>query len=115
MLQSQPCLILIISLITFINKLHYSRDVTIFMISSIHLFEIINFAVPYPSIFLRVPACANEAATVNSNGIQSFSAHGLSFLVLGFTNSNPVFSNGSKSLTRNLKKSEKVCLLIVLF
>ena len=115
MLQSQPCLILIISLITFINKLHYSRDVTIFMISSIHLFEIIKFAVPYPTTFLRVPACATDAATVNSSGIQSFLAHGLSFLVLGFTNGNLVFSNDSKSLTRNLKKSEKVCLLIVVF
>ena len=51
----------------FFNKADFSRDSTIFMISFISLFEIINTAFPEPRILLRIPEPADDAASVNPN------------------------------------------------
>ena len=89
----------LIALLTpFINKPDYSSDLTIFAISSISLFEIINVVLPDPNIFLSLAASVAESAAVNPNGIKTLLANGLStFPIKG----NPVFSNGRKSLPEN--------------
>ena len=77
----------IVLLTPFISKPDYSRDLTIFMISFISLFEIINvvhFAkskgcVADQNIFSWIGASAVDAAAVNPNGIKTllgnFSVH----------------------------------------
>ena len=93
----------IVSLTPFNNNPESSRDLTIFKISSISSFEIIKivlllFALPDLKIFLCIPASAADAAAVNYNGIKTLLANGLITLLI---KGNPVFSVGSKSLSRN--------------
>ena len=66
--------------------------------SSISLFDIINVVVHEPKIFLCIPASAPDAAAVNPYGIKTLLADGL---ITYFTNGNPVFNNGPRSLPRN--------------
>ena len=71
-------LFLIVSLMPFISKPDSSRDLTIFMISFIPSFKIIDVVVckaksevrPDPNMFLWIAASAADVATVNSNGIK---------------------------------------------
>ena len=75
-----------------------SRDLTIFIISSISSFDVISVAVPGPEIFLCIPASTADAAAVNHDGIKTLLANGL---ITFFINGNPVFSNRPRSLPRN--------------
>ena len=68
------------------------------MISLIFFSEIINVVVPEPIIFWWIPASVADAATVNTNGIKTLSAKGLStFPVKG----NPVFIKDPKRLPKS--------------
>ena len=71
----------IVSLAPFNNKPESSRDLTIFIMSSISSFGIISVIVcfakskghlPDPKIFLCIPASPADAAAVNLNGIKHF-------------------------------------------
>ena len=87
----------------FINKSDSSRDLTIFMISSVSSFSIISAVVPDPKILLGMAACC-DAADVNPNGVKTLLADSLNtFPIKG----NPDSSNGPKGLPKNF--------LIVLF
>ena len=86
------------------NKPDSSGDLTIFMISFISSFEVINVVIPDPNNFLRIAGSVADAASVNPTRIKTLLAYGLSTF---FIKGNPVFSNGPKSLLR--------ILLIVLF
>ena len=87
----------------------------IFMISFISSFEIINIVVcevkskgrPDPNIFLWIAASvADAAAVVDRNGIKTLLGNGFSTFPI---NGNPVFSNGRKSLTKNLPDCPILC------
>ena len=75
--------------------------------SSISSFNIISVVVhaledkgrPDPKIFLCIPASAAYAAAVNPKGIKTLLAKALITL---FISGNLVFSNGPRSLPRNL-------------
>ena len=75
--------------------------------SSISSFDIISVVAceaeskgwPDSKIFLCIPASAADAAVVNPNGIKTLLGNDL---IKFFTNGNPVFSNGSRSLPKNL-------------
>ena len=89
---------LIVSLMGFINNQGYSSDLIIFMISFISLLEINNVVLPDSKIFLWTTAFVADSAAVNSNGIKTLLANGLStFPIKG----NPVFSIGPESLPKN--------------
>ena len=61
----------------FNNKAEFSRDLTIFIMSSISSFDIVSVVVPEPKIFLGIPAsAAADAAAVNPNGIETLLADG---------------------------------------
>ena len=72
------------------NKPESSRDVSILIMSSITLFDIISVAWPDSKIFLCIPASAADATAVNPNGVKTLLADGL---ITFFINGNPVFSN----------------------
>ena len=59
---------LIVVLILFINRPNLSRDLTIFMISSTSLFEIINVVISDPKLLLCILGSDADAA----NGIKTF-------------------------------------------
>ena len=82
----------------FNNKQTSSRDLTIFIISSIPSFDIISVAVPDYKTFLCYPASAADTAVVNPNGIKTLLANGF---ITFFFNGSLVFSNGPISLPRN--------------
>ena len=78
----------------FNNNPESSRDLTILIMSSISLFDIINVVVfPDPKIFLCIPASAADAAAVNCKGIKTLLANSL---VKFFISGNPVFRDGPK-------------------
>ena len=82
----------------FINNQGYSSDLIIFMISFISLLEINNVVLPDSKIFLWTTEFVADSAAVNSNGIKTLLANGLStFPIKG----NPVFSIGPESLPKN--------------
>ena len=62
----------------FISKPDYFRDLTIFMISSIYSFEIINAVITGPKIFFWIAAPVSDTAAVNPNGIKTLLANGVS-------------------------------------
>ena len=68
------------------------------MILFIPSFEIINVAVPDPTISSWIVAFVAAAAAVSLNGIKTLLANGLSTF---FFKGNPAFNNGSKSLPEN--------------
>ena len=53
---------------------------------------------PYPTIFLCIPASAADAAAVNPEGINTLLANSLIIFII---RGSPVFSNGPRSLPRN--------------
>ena len=69
---------LIVSLATFIYKPNSSSDWTVFIISFIYSFEIINVFVLDPNISLWIAASVADAAAVNPDGIKTLVANGLS-------------------------------------
>ena len=68
------------------------------MISFISSLEIIVIVIPDPNIFLWIAVSVADAAAVNSNGIKTLLASGLSIFII---ESDQVFSNGPKILTKN--------------
>ena len=68
-------------------------------ISSFDIISVVEEGWPDPKIFLCIPASAADAAAVNPNGIKTLLANGL---ITFFINVNLVFSNGPRSLPRNL-------------
>ena len=89
---------LIVSITPCINYPDSSSDLTIFIISFISSFEIINVLVPDPKCFLWTAAFVADAAGVNPNRIETLLANGLSTCPI---KSNPVLSNGAKILPKN--------------
>ena len=87
-----------VSLTPFKNKPESSKDLIIFITSSISSFDIISVDVPDPKMFLCIPASAADAAPVNHNGIKTLLANGL---ITFFYKDNPVFIVGPRSLPRN--------------
>ena len=72
---------------------------TIFTISFISSFQIINVVLPDRDIFLCIAALVADGAAVNRNDIKTLIANGLStFPIKG----SPVFSNVPKSLLKIL-------------
>ena len=65
---------LIVSLTPFISKPDFSRDLTIFIISSISLFEITNDVVLDPKMFFCIVPSVSAVA-VNPNGIKKHLVH----------------------------------------
>ena len=102
MLKNPPfccfALFLIVSLTPFIKSSDSSRDLTIFMTSSISPIELINVVVPELYIFFWMAESVANATAVNPNGIKTLVANDLSTL---FNKDNPVISNGQKGLPRN--------------
>ena len=82
---------LIVSLISFISNPNSSSGLTIFIISSIFLFEIINAVVLDPWIWFWLAASAADVTADNPNGTKTLLANGLSIL---FLNGKPVVING---------------------
>ena len=68
------------------------------MISFISSLEIIVIVIPDPNIFLWIAVSVAAAAAVNSNGIKTLLASGLRIFII---ESDQVFSNGPKILTKN--------------
>ena len=79
----------------FVKKSDYSSDLTIFIISFISAFKVIN--VITPNVFSRIGA-SFVAADVDSNRIKTLLANGFTTF---FIKDNPVLSNGLKSLPEN--------------
>ena len=83
---------------SFKKILEFSRACTIFIISFISSFEIINVVFPDPNIFLCIPASAADAAAVNPKGIKTLLVNGLiTFLINGY----PVFNTVPSNLLKN--------------
>ena len=83
----------------FINKPDSSRDLIIFLISFISSLVTIDVVLPDLNIFLWIAASVSDAAAaVNRNGIKTLLPAGLTTL---FIKGNTVFSNYSKSLSKN--------------
>ena len=81
-----------VSVTPFNNNPESSRDLTILIMSSISLFNIISvihegilllLSCPDPNIFLCIPASAVDAAAVNPRGIKTFLLMVVLFLVMG--------------------------------
>ena len=87
----------IVSLTLFNNRPECSRDLIIFIISSISSFDIISVLAPEP-YFLCIPTSAAAAAAVNPNGVKILLDIGL---ISFFINGKPGFNNGPRSLPRN--------------
>ena len=97
--------LLIVLRMRFINKPGSWRDLTIFMISFISSFKIINFVVTDPNIFLWIAASVVDVA-VNPNGIRTLLASGL---ITFFVKGKPVFSNDPISLPKNPPDCHILC------
>ena len=97
----------IVSLVPYINKLDYSRDLIIFMITFISSFEMFNVVVreaksegrPDPNIFLWTAALVADAAAVNPNRNKTLLANVFNKC---FIKGKKVFSNGLRSRPTNL-------------
>ena len=82
MQKNLPCFsfvsFLIVSLTPFINKADFSRDLIIFMISSISLFENIDVVMPDSLTLFWIAVSLADAVAVNHNGIRTNLTNGLS-------------------------------------
>ena len=90
----------------FINKPDYLSDLTIFIISFISSLEIINVLLPDQNILLWIAASVADAAAINPNGFKMLLVNGFS---THHIKGNPVFSNGPKSLPKNLPDCPMLC------
>ena len=68
--------------------------------------EIINVVITDPKILSGIPACVADAVALNHNGIKTLLSNGLSTFPI---KRNPVFSNGPKSLPKNLPDCSILC------
>ena len=68
------------------------------MTSSISSFEIINAVIPDPKAFFWIDTPVADTSVVDPNGIKVLLVSGLSEF---FLKGKPVYSNGSKSLSKN--------------
>ena len=76
--------VLIVSVSPFISKPDYSRDWTIFLISSITLFQIISAVNPNPKIVFWRAVSIADATVVNPNNTKRFLANDVStFFIIG--------------------------------
>ena len=90
----------------FINKPDSLSHLTIFIISFISSLEIINVLLPDRNIFLRIVASVADVAAINPNGFKMLLVNGFS---THHIKDNPVFSNGPKSLPKNLPSCPVLC------
>ena len=67
---------LIVSIMPFINKPTFPRDLVIFIKSFISLFEITNVVMPDPNFFSLIAASLTDTASVNPNGTKLLLANG---------------------------------------
>ena len=81
----------VVLLATFINKPDSSRDLTIFIILFISLFEINIVVIRSPKILLCIQVSAADSAAFNPTGINTLLAKALSTF---FIKGKSVFSNG---------------------
>ena len=89
-----------------INKPDTSSDLTSFIISFIFSFKVIHVVLPDPSTFLWIAASVFDVAAVNPNDIKTLLANSFSsFPIKG----DPAFSNGPKSIQKNLPDSSILC------
>ena len=65
---------------TFFNKPESSKDVTVFIISFISLFDLINFVAPEPKFLFWITASAIDVTAVNHYGIKTLLAIGLALI-----------------------------------
>ena len=72
-----------------------SRAWTIFVIPFNSSFEVINFVVPEPCIFIWIPALIAEVAAVIPNVAKTFFAKGIATLINGLAN---LVNNDPKNL-----------------
>ena len=93
------CFICNCFLTPFFNKPDSSKDLTIYMISFISSFKIIDAVTLNQRVVLHIPACAADTAVVNRNGIKMLLANGLSTF---FIKGTPVFCNWQKRLPKYL-------------
>ena len=91
---------------TLINKPGCFGNLTIFIISFISSFEIVNVVLQDPKIFLWIVTSAADTAAVTPNSIKALLANGLSTFPI---KDNPVFSDGPKSLPRNPPECRILC------
>ena len=80
-------------------------------ISSFKIINVVRFAksecrAPDSKIFLRIAASVADATAVNPNVIKTLLANGLSKF---FNKSNPIFSNGPKSILKNPPDCPNLC------
>ena len=80
------------------------------MISFIYSFEIITAVIANPKIFFWIAASVADAPVVNLNVIKALFANGFGTI---FIKGNPVFSNGPKTLRRNLHDCPILCNWVV--
>ena len=78
-------------------------DLTIFMISPISSFEIINVVIPDSKIFFSIAASVAETAAVNPNDSKTLLANGLSTF----------FVKGKQFLVMVLKACLKILLIVL--
>ena len=99
---------LIVPLIPFISNPDSSSDLPIFVISSIYSFEIINAVAPDPKSFFWIAVgvtAAAAAAAVNTNGIKTLLANGVSTF----------FVNGKPAVINDLRKFRNPPSWLVIF
>ena len=94
---------LIVWVMPFINKSESLRNLAIFLMSLIFLFDIIHVTVlepgaPDPNFFLWIPASTADAAAVNPIGTNTLLANNVCAF---FINDRPTFVNGTMSLPMN--------------
>ena len=94
----------------FINKPDSSNDSTLFLISIISSFVIINIVLPDPNIFLWIDVSVADVDVVNPNGVKTLLANDLS---TSFVKGNPIFSNGSISQPKNPSDYPILCGWVV--
>ena len=88
-----------------ISKLDILKDLTIFMIRFISLFEIINAVVPDPKIFYWIAESVADAAGVNLNGIKILLANGVCVF----------FINGKLDIINGLRKLRNPPSWLIIF
>ena len=90
---------------SFMNKLGSSRDLSIFMISFISSFKIMNVAMPYSNNFFWIAAYVAYAAAVDLNGIKTLLANSLSTFSI----------KGKPALVMFVKVHLKIHVIVLLY
>ena len=98
--------LLTVPLIVFINKPHSPKDLTIFIISLISSFGIINIVTKDYNIFFWIAASVADAAAFNPNDIRTLLANVLSRLLIKGSSS---FNNNHQVLPKNYPDCPNLC------